>query len=104
MVTNALPIALAPATTAAATATAGGTTVTMTCAPLIRAGQTVAILLAQEMELVETPETATDTAEAEFAGFTPGQAVPVRLRVNGIDSPVIDMTAKPPTLITVTVP
>ncbi len=102
--TNALPIALAPGTTAAAAATAGGTTITMTCAPLILPGQTVAILLGQDMALLDTPAAPASSAEAEFAGFASGQAVPVRLRIDGIDSPVIDQMADPPVLETVTIP
>lgn len=103
-VTNALPVALAPATTAAAAASAGGTTVTMTCAPPIRPGQSVAILVGQEMALVAAPAAATGTVSAEIAGLSPGAALPVRLRVDGIDSPVIDRLAEPPVLETVTIP
>jgi hypothetical protein len=103
-VTNALPIALAPASTPSAAASAGGTTITMTSVPLIRAGQSVAILLGQEMALIDSPTSPTGSVAAEFAGFASGQAVPVRLRVNGIDSPVIDMVAEPPMLETVTIP
>ncbi|TCM85037.1 DUF4255 domain-containing protein [Rhodovulum steppense] len=102
--TNALAIALAPAITASATATAGGVTVTVTCSPPIRPGQSVAILVGQQMALVETPPAPTTTVAAEFAGLPPGAALPVRLRVDGIDSPVIDRLAEPPALETVTIP
>ncbi|GAA0289214.1 DUF4255 domain-containing protein [Rhodovulum strictum] len=102
--TNALAIALAPAITASAAATPGGVTVTVTCSPPIRPGQNVAILVGQQMALVETPATPATTVSAEFAGLPPGAALPVRLRVDGIDSPVIDRLAEPPALETVTIP
>ncbi|WP_146348163.1 DUF4255 domain-containing protein [Falsiphaeobacter marinintestinus] len=104
MATNALPIALAPAATAVAAPSAGGTTITMTCAPQIQPGQSIAILLGQDMELVPSPASPVSSAEAEFAGFSSGDAVPVRLRIDGIDSPVIDRMAEPPVLETVTIP
>lgn len=104
VVTNALPIALAPAASAAAAASAGGTTITLSCEPPIRPGQTVAVLVGQEMQLVASPAAPADAAEAEFADLAPGAVLPVRLRVDGIDSPVIDRLAEPPVLVTVTIP
>jgi len=103
-VTNALPMALAPASTASATPSAGGTTITLTSEPRIRPGQSVAIILGQDMALVDSPAAPADFVEAEFAGLASGAALPVRLRVDGIDSPVIDRLAEPPVLETVTIP
>jgi hypothetical protein len=104
VVTNALPIALAPAAIAAAAPSAGATTITMSCEPPIRPQQTVAILVGQQMQLVASPAAPADAAEAEFAGLAPGAELPVRLRVDGIDSPVIDRLAEPPVLVTVAIP
>lgn len=102
--TNALPLALAPASTPSAAPSVAGTTITMTCEPAIRPGQTVAILVGQEMALVDSPATPASSASAEFSGLVPGSEVPVRLRVDGVDSPVIDLSADPPVLETVTIP
>ncbi|MGC9418732.1 MAG: DUF4255 domain-containing protein [Rhodovulum sp.] len=104
LVTNALPMALAPASTASAAASAGGTTITMTSEPPIRPGQSVAIILGHDMALVDSPAAPTSSFEAEFAGLQSGAALPVRLRVDGIDSPVIDRLAEPRVLETVTIP
>lgn len=104
IVTNALPLALAPATSAAAAPSAGGTTITMNSEPAIRPGQTVAILLGQEMAIVASPSAPAASAAAEFAGLISGAELPVRLRVDGVDSPVIDLQTDPPVLETVTIP
>lgn len=104
MATNALPVALAPAATASAAASAGGVTITMACEPPIRPGQQVAILVGQQMRLVPSPAADAAGVEAEFAGLPPGAELPVRLRVDGIDSPVIDRQAEPPALVTVAIP
>jgi len=76
----------------------------VTCSPPIRPGQSVAILVGQQMALIETPAAPTTTVAAQFTGLPPGAALPVRLRVDGIDSPVIDRLAGPPELETVTIP
>ena len=102
--TNALPIALAPASTPSAAPDVGGTAITMTCAPPIRPGQSVAILLGQRMAQIPSPATPADQVQAVFAGLSAGAELPVRLRVDGIDSPVIDREAEPPALETVTIP
>jgi hypothetical protein len=104
LVTNALPIALAPAATATATASVGGTTIIMACEPPIRPGQRVAVVLGQDMRLVDSPTAPADEVAAEFAGLASGADLPVRLRVDGIDSPVIDRLAEPPVLVTVAIP
>jgi len=102
--TNALPVALAPATTSAAAPVPGATAITMTTEPRIRPGQSVAILLGQRMALVPSPGAPADQAQAEFTGLASGAVLPVRLRVDGVDSPVIDRLAEPPVLETVTIP
>ncbi|WP_299210375.1 Pvc16 family protein [uncultured Tateyamaria sp.] len=104
MVSNALPLALAPLSTAAAAAVLGNVELTLTCAPPIRPGQTVAIAAGASAIPVDTPVTPVNEASATFAGLTSGVEVPVRLRVDGIDSPVIDLTTEPPSLETVTIP
>ena len=103
-VSNALPLALAPAGAASAAAAPPDVAITMTCSPPIRPGQTVALLAGQDMAVLATPDTPAGEATASFAGLAAGAAVPVRLRIDGIDSPVIDLTTTPPSLVTVTIP
>jgi hypothetical protein len=103
-ISNGLPLALAPASTASAVAAPPDVDITLTCAPPIRPGQTLAILVGQEMQVLTSPATPATDATATFSGLVSGAEVPVRLRVDGIDSPVIDLTTAPPSLETVTVP
>lgn len=102
VVSNALPLALAPASTPSVAAVAGGTEITMSCAPPIRPGQGVAILAGSHMEVLDSPAAPAGDVSATFAGLSGD--VPVRLRVDGIDSPVIDLTTTPPSLATVSIP
>lgn len=103
-VSNGLPLALAPASTPSAAAAPPDVDLTMTCAPPIRPGQTLAILAGQEMQVLPSPAAPATEATATFSGLVSGTEVPVRLRVDGIDSPVINLTTTPPSLETVTVP
>ena len=103
-VSNGLPLALAPASTSAAVAAPPNVEITMTCAPPIRSGQTLAILAGQQMQVLGSPIAPVGEATASFDGLTSGAEVPIRLRVDGIDSPVIDLTTTPPSLETVTIP
>ena len=104
VVSNALPLALAPASAASVAAAAAGVDLTMTCAPPIRPGQSLAMLAGQAMAVLPSPVAPLAGATANFTGLAPGSRVPVRLRVDGIDSPVIDLTTTPPGLLTVTIP
>ncbi len=103
-VSNALPLALAPASTPSAVAAPPGVDITMTCAPPVRPGQSLAILAGQAMEVLSSPGAPATQATARFEGLASGARVPVRLRVDGIDSPVIDLATTPPSLITVAIP
>ncbi|QHQ36678.1 DUF4255 domain-containing protein [Algicella marina] len=100
---NALPIALAPRSAASVTPAGEDMTLTLTSAPPIRAGQAVEILAGQASRPVTSPTTAVSEASATFSGL-PAGPLPVRLRVDGIDSPVIDRTTSPPSLETVLIP
>lgn len=93
--TNRLPVVLAPKALPSAAAEAGGTRVKVKCEPIIRKGLTAAIIAGQ----VEQPvDTSVDTTEVEalFPGLPAGTELPVRLRVSGIDSLIVDPAAKPP--------
>jgi hypothetical protein len=104
VVSNALPLALAPASTPNAVAAPPNVEITMTCSPPIRPGQTLAILAGQAMQVLPSPTVAVSEATAVFSGLTSGAELPVRLRIDGVDSPVIDLTTVPPSLETVTIP
>lgn len=101
--TNALPLALAPRSTSSAVAAGTETTITITSAPPIRPNQSVEILVGQQSQPINSPATATTTTQANFSGLSSGP-LPVRLRVDGIDSPVINLTTTPPSLETVMIP
>jgi len=103
-VTNALPTALAPATTPGAGADPGGTLITVASEPRIRTGQSVAIIVGQQMQLLASPGTPVSQVQSVFAGLPSGTALPIRLRVDGVDSPVIDRQSDPPSLVTVAIP
>lgn len=100
---NALPLALAPRSTASAVPAGADVTLTLTSAPPIRAGQAVEILAGQAARPVTAPTTTVTEASATFSGLPTGP-MPVRLRVDGIDSPVIDRSTNPPSLETVMIP
>lgn len=103
-VSNALPLALAPASVPAVAPDPGGVLITMTSQPQIRPGQSVAILAGRQMELVDSPLAPVDQVQAVFSGLASGAEIPARLRVDGIDSPIIDRQSTPPVLETVTIP
>lgn len=97
-ITNRIPIILAPRAAPAAAAIPQGTRITVDCQPRIRSGQTRSIIAGQAERLVALPDppAGADQAVADFEGLTPGASIPVRLRVAGIDSIVIDPGATPP--------
>jgi hypothetical protein len=99
-VTNELPVALAPRITSAMPATVardgnGDATVTLTVAPEVRPSQKASLLLGGR----EVPADA-HTAQTASLDFTIVDAPPgdhlVRVRVDGVDSQVIDRTVSPP--------
>jgi len=102
--TSGLPLAIAPALIAASlpATLASGTSVKLavSCAPYVRAGQQVALLIGGQEAPADPFNAPTNSASFTFAVLAPtGQPVPVRLRVDGIDSPCVDMTAKPPAFV-----
>jgi hypothetical protein len=92
--TNRLPVTLAPKAIPAAVAVGADTKITVKCEPRIRKRLVAAIIAGQDELPVDT-STDKDEVEAVFAGLRPG-ALPVRLRVSGIDSLIVDPEAKPP--------
>lgn len=98
--TNGVPLAIAPQIGSAwapgpiASATAG--TLTVPCTPFLRTNQQVSLLIGSQ-EIPVTPfTTATNSPSFAYGNLTPtGGLVPVRLRVDGVDSPITNMTSLP---------
>lgn len=95
-VTNRLPVTLAPRAAPAAMSEAGGTRIRVGCQPRLRRGQTVAIMAGHAEQPLPAPGTDTDEVSALFPDLPPGATLPVRLRVAGIDSLLVDSSAWPP--------
>jgi len=97
-VTNALPFVVAPTIVSVSAATAGGiTTFTVDCVPRIRAGQSVALIVgSRELPVEPFNQPATGTVQFLGRGFVAGSLEWVRLRVDGIDSLLIDRSTRPP--------
>jgi len=94
--TNRLPFTLSPRITPSAFADAGGTRISVDIEPRVRAGQAVSLLAGQVEVILEPPVTDAATLEAVFPGLVSGADVPIRARVAGIDSVLIDPAAVPP--------
>jgi hypothetical protein len=105
LTTNGLPVAIAPKIGAAwapgTLASGSAVSVTIPCTPDLLAGQQASLLIGSQ----QAPANPFTTPTSNSPSFTfpllhpTGHPVPVRLRVDGIDSPVIDMTKKPPVFV-----
>jgi Pvc16 N-terminal domain len=95
-ITNRLPIALAPRATPSAAAVPAGTRVTVTCEPRIRARQPLSLIVGQAEAPIEPLVADADQVSAVFPGLQAGARLPIRLRVAGIDSLLIDPEPTPP--------
>jgi hypothetical protein len=104
LASNALAAVLAPSTTVTLAHVGGATQLTFSVEPRIRPSQSVAAMAGQEMVLVPAPAAATGTVTASIPDLARGASLPVRLRVDGIDSPIIDRAARPPVLLTEVIP
>ena len=98
-ITNGVPLAIAPKITASpATLTAGGSVhVGISCTPAVRPGQDVALLIGSQQAPADAFTAPTTAPSFTFKPLqaTDGQ-MPLRLRVDGVDSPSIDPNQKPP--------
>lgn len=93
--TNALPLLLAPRLRSITTAAEAGGIVRLdvTVSPPVRAGQAVALLLGSQA----LPGSGVGAALVfRGAGLPAGTTVPVRLRVDGAESLLVDRRARPP--------
>jgi hypothetical protein len=99
---SSLPLAIAPSITVPPISpivpdAQGNATVTITCAPFLRLGQQVSLMIGSWSAPANAFTTPTNTPSFTFSSLqATSQPVPVRLRVDGIDSPIVDMTKKPP--------
>jgi hypothetical protein len=96
LTTNSLPLAIAPKITSypVGPLSSGSVTLSISCTPYLRTSQQVSLLIGGQ-EAIATPfKTPTNSPSFAFANLqkSGGHAVPIRLRVDGIDSPIIDMT------------
>ncbi len=99
--TNSVPLAIAPKIVPAsvpATLTSGtNVAVSISCTPNLRPGQQVSLIIGSQGTPANDFTTPTNSPSFTFQSLQPTAApVPVRLRVDGIDSPIIDMTTTPP--------
>jgi hypothetical protein len=76
-------------------APAGDITYTATCSPEIRPQQRASLLLGSQEILTDDHVTQTDTLTFAAIGLTPGDYF-VRLRVDGVDSLLVNKNVKPP--------
>jgi hypothetical protein len=96
--TNGLPLAIAPMIKASwvpGTIGAGSNvSVTVPCAPYLRPSQQASLIIGGQQAPADPFSTPTNSPSFTFAALesTGGESVPVRLRVDGIDSPIIDLT------------
>ncbi|MFB8790728.1 MAG: DUF4255 domain-containing protein [Potamolinea sp.] len=100
LTTNELPFSLAPKITSSLPLEVernvnGDATITLTCSPQIRPEQRVNLLLGDREIRREANDTQTDTLTFIVKKASLGK-YPVRLRVDGVDSLLIDYQAKPP--------
>jgi hypothetical protein len=99
LVSNEVALAVAPRITSAMplTVSFSGLTavIALTCAPSLWPGQRVSLLLGGNAFDAQAFSGLTPTAQFPLTGAAPGR-YPVRLRVDGVDSPLVDRSTTPP--------
>lgn len=97
--TNNLPFAIAPniSTWAPGVIASGNVTLTVPCTPFLRPGQEVFLIIGDQQAAANPFITATNLPSFTYPALQPTSGlVPARMRVDGVDSPIINMTATPP--------
>jgi hypothetical protein len=97
--TNSLPFAIAPNISAwtPGVIASGNVTLTVPCTPFLRPGQEVFLIIGDQQATANLFTAPTNTPSFTYQGLQPtGGLVPARMRVDGVDSPIIDMTQTPP--------
>ena len=77
----------------------GSLALTPTCSPQLRTNQRVSLILGGTEALADTFNAATATPTFHFEGLLPSTAYRVRLRVDGVDSLIVDRAATPPVFV-----
>lgn len=99
--TNSLPFAIAPNidTWAPGVLASGNTQVTVPCSPFVRPGQEVFLVIGNQLTPADPITVATNAPSFTYPSLQPtGGLVRARLRVDGIESRIVDRTTTPPTL------
>jgi hypothetical protein len=96
--TNSVPFAIAPKITALPGPIASGkATLTVPCTPFLRPGQEVFLIIGDQQAAADAFTTPTNAPSFTYQDLQPtAGSVPARLRVDGVDSPIIDMTKSKP--------
>lgn len=99
--TNSIALGIAPkidpASVPATLASGLDVAVSVSCAPYIRPGQEVSLLIGGQQASADAFTSPTNSPSFTFQSLQPtANPVPVRLRVDGLDSPILDMTKNPP--------
>jgi hypothetical protein len=100
-ITNAVPFAVAPRLPGMPLTVsldpAGTVTIALNCEPDVGADQDCALLIGSEVIVLPGPRTASLSAVTfTVPGLTADKTYPVRLRVDGVDSPLVDASQSPP--------
>jgi Pvc16 N-terminal domain len=100
-ITNAVPFAVAPRLPGMPLTVsldpAGTVTIALNCEPDVGADQDCALLIGSEVIVLPGPRTASLSAVTfTVPGLTTDKTYPVRLRVDGVDSPLVDASQSPP--------
>ena len=102
---NVLPLTIAPQIVGGlpvakvALGANGSLALTPTCSPQLRTNQRVSLILGGTEALADTFNAATATPTFHFEGLLPSTAYRVRLRVDGVDSLIVDRAATPPVFV-----
>lgn len=97
--TNSLPFAIAPNIDAWAPGVlaSGNTHVTVPCSPFVRPGQQVFLIIGDQLAVADALTTPTNTPSFTYSNLQPTNGlVRARLRVDGIESRIVDRTTTPP--------
>ena len=100
--TNSLPFAIAPNidTWAPGVLAAGKTQVTVPCSPFVRPGQQVFLIIGNQLAAADPFTAPTNTPSFTYPDLQPTNGlVRARLRVDGIESRIVDRTTTPPTFV-----
>jgi hypothetical protein len=100
--TNSLPFAIAPNidTWAPGIVPSGNTQVTVPCSPFVRPGQQVFLVIGNQLTVADPIAAPTNTPSFTYPDLQPtGGPVRARLRVDGIESRLVDRTTTPPTFV-----